>query len=170
MEETYKHYGVEVRRIFTYEDIDIIIKDHKATLMPIIDPDYKVAFFKHDGIHNTYMVIPRAKGKYYLTNQIPKDLDFGNLVDDIEQQSRGYEPDRMESYIHTLYRHIEDMIAAELVNTEDIFNGKCEPFPRDLIRDALGQYGFFSFDDISSLPAQNYWDVDMEYIRKIFEE
>jgi len=166
--KVYTHYGTEVRRIVTSADIEQIVNEYNATVMPIINPLYKVAFYKHDGVHTTYMVFPREGGKYYLTNQIPKDLDFDRLIQDVECQSRGAKPEKMESYIHALYRHIEKILNESAPPVES-FADENEPIPLVRIRDGFGEYGFFSFEDISSLPEENYWDVDMEYIKKIFE-
>lgn len=109
----YMHYGIEVVYQTTDRSFKQYLKDNNIEYidLPIIE---NVIKYDKNGISKYACIVECGIEDYeeriYITEQVPLDMNWQNLINDIDSQINGEDPARMETKAHMLCRLVEDII------------------------------------------------------------
>lgn len=166
-----QHYGIDV----VFQIIEENFRDvlHNADIqydeLPILDVD--VIRYVKDGM-TKYACIGQEKEGYrcvYITEQIPDDLDFKLLMEDIDNQVRHGVPMEKESKLDKLIckviNDLADIMAAE-EPLEDFFSsGIKEPTIKDIVAAFKVEYAARAYR-IDDLKNMEHSDIDPEFYQE----
>lgn len=154
-----KHYDAEVIMQTTEDDFTDTLKQKgiSYSILPIVD--LKVVRYHKDGRYK-YAVI--EKNSVYITETIPEDMSWRNLVNDCNAQKNGEEPERLPTRARILYdkvvEHLKSVHTKEMdMKKDDAFLDwlDWEPTGRD-IDCALMTFG----SSLKELLKEDHYDTE----------
>lgn len=166
----YKHYGEDV--VFQQlENMHFInaLKDNHIEYIELPILNYRVLLYNKD-IGNKYAVIIPVNAvetcleNVYIATEIPFDMNWGNLVEDINNQRNGEKPMVLKTKAKLLCEEAEKLILENQTNNEDYFNSLDTEIDPRLFRIALITLGY----SIEEVLEMDHHDVDEEYLRGFF--
>lgn len=166
-----QHYGIDV----VFQIIEENFRDvlHNADIqydeLPILDVD--VIRYVKDGT-TKYACIGHEDEGYrciYITEQIPDDLDFKLLMEDIDNQVRHGVPIEKEGKLHKLIgkviNDLADIMATE-EPLEDFFSSSIkEPAIKDIVEAFKVEYAARAYR-IDDLKNMEHSDIDPEFFQE----
>lgn len=170
MIKVYMHYGIEVRRQVIDQDFRQVLRDKGIRYidLPIMDTD--VIKYVNDGV-TRYAVIKDliAPEEFwqavYITEQIPDDLDWDRLIEDVEAQEQGDDPAKMTSKLKMILDAAEQAARDNKMSAGDmdvVFNGvDIEDIGWSLIQMKYGK------SKIEGMGQPD--DVDADFLRSILD-
>ena len=181
----YKHSGIEVLYQITDKHFKDFLKINGIEYidLPILED---VIQYSKEGIIKYAYIVPCGIEEYYekiyITKQIPLDMSWEKLANDIDSQVQGASPMQIESKAHFLCKTVEDLIMRtkskpyslyrkiednglyknnRAVSFEDIFKEE-DINPIDF-RLTLGNLGY-TVDDLLAMDTS---DVNIEFLLKM---
>lgn len=169
MIKTYKHYGKEVifQQIQDKRFIDVLKENNvNYTELPILD--YRVLLY-HKEAENYYAIIVPVNAvevyleNVYITKEIPLDMNWENLVEDINNQRNGETPMMLKTKAKLLCEKAEKLVLeSENKNDDGFFSSLDTEINPAYFRQALITLGY----SIEEVLEMEHHDVNEEYLRR----
>lgn len=173
MYKTYTHYGIKVVRQVTDKPFTLSLSGAGIDYveLPVIAP--LVVMYTKDEVKKYAVIVPCSipddyQERVYITTEIPSDLSWQNLIDDVEAQYLdGAAPKTMQSRLRLMLETAYEKGLDTFVDRYPITNMPSYPIIPDeamckFIKRRLIYWGC-DMDYLKSAPA----DVDPEYLRSI---
>lgn len=167
MIKTYEHYEKDVifQQLQDKRFIDVLKENNiKYTELPILD--YRVLLY-HKGTEDSYAIIVHVNAveayieNVYITKEIPVDMNWGNLVEDINNQRNGETPMRLKTKAKLLCERAEQLVLeSENNNDEDFFSSFDAEINPAYFRQALITLGY----SIEEIMEMDHHDINEEYL------
>lgn len=164
--KTYKHYGKDVvfQQLQDMRFINALKENHvEYKELPILD--YRVLLYSKD-MENKYAVIVPVNAvetyleNVYITTEIPQDMSWENLIEDINNQRNGEKPMELKTKAKLLCEKAEKLVLENQTN-EDYFNSLDTEIDPGLFRMALTTLGY-TIEDVLEM---DHHDIDEEYLK-----
>ena len=169
MIKTYKHYEKEVifQQIQDKRFIDVLKENNvDYTELPILD--YRVLLYHKEAENYYAIIVPVNAVEVYLENvyiakEIPLDMDWCNLVEDINNQRSGDCPIELKTKAKLLCEKAEELaLESEHKNDDDFFSSLDTEINPAYFRQALITLGY----SIEEVLEMEHHDVNEEYLRR----
>lgn len=166
----YKHYGVEVIKQVIDKPFKSVLAEQNMSYidLPILMDGIDIIKYTTDNrvkyaVIKGLIVPDEFYQAVYITHQIPDDLDWNRLVEDVDGQEHGEDPMRLQSKLKVVLDKAELLSRESLV--DDIIKVMQGPGVED-IGFALIQMGYRKAK-LRELGAAD--DVDPEYLQTIIK-
>lgn len=164
----YKHYGKDVvfQQLQDKQFIDVLRENNiEHTELPILD--YRVLLY-HKRTEDYYAIIIPINAvevyleNVYITKEIPLDMNWGNLVEDINNQRNGEIPMTLKTKAKLLCEKAEKLVLeSENNNDDDFFSSLGTEINPAYFRQALITLGY----SIEEIMEMDHHDINEEYLR-----
>lgn len=162
----YKHYDNDVifQQLQDMRFINVLKENHvEYKELPILD--YRVLLYSKDMEDKYAVIVPvNAVETYlenvYITTEIPQDMSWENLIEDISNQRNGEKPMELKTKAKLLCEKAEKLVLENQTN-EDYFNSLDTEIDPGLFRMALTTLGY----TIEEVLEMDHHDIDEEYLK-----
>lgn len=155
MIKTYKHYEKEVifQQLQDKRFIDVLKENNvNYTELPILD--YRVLLYHKE--------VEAYVENVYITKEIPLDMNWRNLVEDINNQRNGETPMMLKTKAKLLCEKAEKLVLeSENKNDDDFFSSLDTEINPAYFRQALITLGY----SIEEIMEMDHHDINEEYLR-----
>ena len=168
MIKTYKHYGKDVvfQQLQDKQFIDALRENNiEHTELPILD--YRVLLYHKEAENYYAIIVPVNAVEVYLENvyiakEIPLDMNWENLVEDINNQRNGETPMMLKTKAKLLCEKAEKLVLeSENNNDDDFFSSLDTEINPAYFRQALITLGY----SIEEIMEMDHHDINEEYLR-----
>lgn len=170
--KTLEHYG----KVVFYEQFDTsyteVLKKNNITYVELPILSHKViAYSKNSTTYFAVIEYGNSPDTYlenvYVTREIPLDMSWQNLVNDVRNQLHGEKPAKMKTKAKLLCEKAEELTLEGNVDYEkNFFEQFDRPLSSKQFRLALSSLGY----SIEDLLEMEHYDVDEEFLKSMKKE